>query len=362
MEENNTQIISLTKTEKRLKRENFNFLDSGIACAAFIVFVLVFDLFYKVMPTVIKGNLIGSIVLSLLAEAVFGFAVWFTAGTRRVNFVKATKMNKRVDFYSVLLAIAISLISLTCFGYLTNVFVAFLNKIGYTSSSGQILIPNFTTYFLYVLLICVAPAFFEDFLFRGTILSGLREKLGIHKSVILSALFFMLMHGGPDQTIHQFILGVVLGYAFVASGSLWIPVIIHFVNNFTAVTIQFINDFGKTAEDLVVSQTSQTLSWGQIGINLCFALIMAFGGFVLCSLCLKRINKLREKREIKQKEKQVETEFSSEENLETQSLTLNIKKNETDRKNKKYAIILFSASIAYLVLDWVLALVLGFVL
>jgi hypothetical protein len=46
-------------------------------------------------------------------------------------------------------------------------------------------------------------------LFRGVILSGFR-KYGFKVTVFFSALIFMIMHGNAEQTIHQFIVGIIL--------------------------------------------------------------------------------------------------------------------------------------------------------
>jgi sodium transport system permease protein len=80
-------------------------------------------------------------------------------------------------------------------------------------------------------LLAVLPALCEEVAFRGFILSGLRH-LG-HKwwAIVLSAVFFGVAHGILQQSILATLLGVVLGYLAVQSGSLFPCIIFHMTHN-----------------------------------------------------------------------------------------------------------------------------------
>ena len=82
--------------------------------------------------------------------------------------------------------------------------------------------------------IAIIPAFCEEFLFRGLILDRL-SRFGRAKAIFISALLFALMHQNIGQIFYTFILGLVLGYIVVESGSIWGAIVLHFVNNFTQV-------------------------------------------------------------------------------------------------------------------------------
>ena len=92
-------------------------------------------------------------------------------------------------------------------------------------------INNFGTYLIYIVVFCVCPAIFEEVMFRGTILSGLKQ-YGLKVAVVVSAIIFTLMHGNIEQTVHQFIIGLVVGFIFFKTGNLWLSVMVHFFNNF----------------------------------------------------------------------------------------------------------------------------------
>jgi hypothetical protein len=50
-------------------------------------------------------------------------------------------------------------------------------------------------------------------------------------AIVISALFFALIHMNPWQALNAFIIGVVMGYLYYKTGSLLLTMLIHFVNN-----------------------------------------------------------------------------------------------------------------------------------
>ena len=87
-----------------------------------------------------------------------------------------------------------------------------------------------------LIMIAVLPALGEEFLFRGVVLRLFREwTKNPHLAVLISAFLFSALHLQFYGFLPRFVLGVVLGYLFVWTRSIWIPVIIHFVNNAIAV-------------------------------------------------------------------------------------------------------------------------------
>ncbi|MBQ7380753.1 MAG: CPBP family intramembrane metalloprotease [Clostridia bacterium] len=76
----------------------------------------------------------------------------------------------------------------------------------------------------------VIPAFAEELLFRGVILSNLKP-YGKGMAVVLSALLFGLMHMNASQLLYATAAGLVLGAVYVATDSLWLCILIHFSNN-----------------------------------------------------------------------------------------------------------------------------------
>jgi sodium transport system permease protein len=88
-----------------------------------------------------------------------------------------------------------------------------------------------------ILLIGLSPAICEELAFRGFILSGLRH-LG-HKwaAIVLASVFFGLTHFMLQQSLSACVIGVVIGYVAVKTGSLFPGVLYHFVHNSTSVLL-----------------------------------------------------------------------------------------------------------------------------
>jgi len=84
------------------------------------------------------------------------------------------------------------------------------------------------------LSMAIIPALVEEFLFRGVILKNLMP-YGKTVAVVISALLFGLMHQNFFQFLYAFAAGLMLGYVFLLTGSVWCGVLIHFINNFISV-------------------------------------------------------------------------------------------------------------------------------
>ena len=81
----------------------------------------------------------------------------------------------------------------------------------------------------FISTVVVAPLV-EEFAFRGAVLGSLR-KYGDGLAIIVSAVMFGLVHGNIRQIPFAFLSGVVLGFITVKSGSLWMGILAHAVNN-----------------------------------------------------------------------------------------------------------------------------------
>jgi membrane protease YdiL (CAAX protease family) len=87
-----------------------------------------------------------------------------------------------------------------------------------------------------IMLICVQPAIVEELFFRRVTLGTLRQAMNAHAAVWISALMFGLAHIGAPLSIPMLtLLGVGLGYVRVASGSLVLPMLMHFGHNLAIV-------------------------------------------------------------------------------------------------------------------------------
>ncbi|MDY0298747.1 MAG: ABC transporter permease subunit/CPBP intramembrane protease [Candidatus Cloacimonadaceae bacterium] len=86
------------------------------------------------------------------------------------------------------------------------------------------------------LVIAVAPGICEELMFRGFLIRFF-EKYGIRASIILSGLFFAAFHLDPFRFIPVLILGIILAYLTLRSGSIFNAMFSHAINNGFALII-----------------------------------------------------------------------------------------------------------------------------
>lgn len=76
----------------------------------------------------------------------------------------------------------------------------------------------------------VVPSLTEEFAVRGFLLQSIR-KYGDGFAIVMSSLVFSLLHANAVQIPFAFMAGLVLGYIYCKTNSIWPSVIVHFLNN-----------------------------------------------------------------------------------------------------------------------------------
>lgn len=103
---------------------------------------------------------------------------------------------------------------------------------------------------LNLLIIALIPAFGEEMTFRGVLQQSLTRKLNPHVAIILSAAIFSFIHFQFYGFLPRMFLGILLGYMFYITGSLWTSMLMHFFNNGTAVVLYYLNNKGVLGIDV----------------------------------------------------------------------------------------------------------------
>ena len=96
-----------------------------------------------------------------------------------------------------------------------------------------------------MLMIAVIPALGEEMMFRGLLQRLLGEWFkNIHISIFVTAFIFGAIHVQFYGLLPRMMLGVMFGYLYLWTGTLWAPVFAHFINNGTAVLISYLSNTG----------------------------------------------------------------------------------------------------------------------
>lgn len=93
-----------------------------------------------------------------------------------------------------------------------------------------------STLFLF-LTIALTPALCEEILFRGYLQRQVERRFGALWAIVAVGVFFGLYHMSVTQLVPLSVLGIYLGFVVWATGSLWAGVLVHLLNNGTAVVI-----------------------------------------------------------------------------------------------------------------------------
>lgn len=143
--------------------------------------------------------------------------------------------------------------------FLSGIEKWMVEKENYASNViNQVLVsPTFGIMILNLFIIAILPAIAEEFIFRG-VFQKIFYKLfrSGHLAIWFTAFLFSAIHFQFFGFVPRFILGLVFGYLFFWSGTLWLPIISHFVNNAFPVIMAYIQGMEEMTipSDLPLSQ------------------------------------------------------------------------------------------------------------
>ena len=124
----------------------------------------------------------------------------------------------------------------------TNILASLFSGFGFVIPDYSIKTPN-GPFGVVVTLVgtAIIPPLTEEFAMRGIVMGSLR-KYGDKFAIVSSAILFGLMHGNIRQIPFAFVVGLILGYAVIKTGSLWTGVAIHFLNNLFASVLTMLGE------------------------------------------------------------------------------------------------------------------------
>lgn len=99
-----------------------------------------------------------------------------------------------------------------------------------------------------VLIIGVGPGVIEELFCRGFLGRGLVGRYGVVGGVLLTSILFGALHVDPLYALAVVPMGVFLHVIYLANQSLWVPMLLHFLNNTLAVVAVMVLDSDPTEE------------------------------------------------------------------------------------------------------------------
>ena len=93
-------------------------------------------------------------------------------------------------------------------------------------------------------VIALIPAIGEELTFRGVLQQSLTRRMNPHIAIFLSAAIFSFIHFQFYGFLPRMFLGLLMGYMFYITNSLWTSMLMHFLNNGAAVVLYYLSNKG----------------------------------------------------------------------------------------------------------------------
>ena len=116
--------------------------------------------------------------------------------------------------------------------------------------------------FFTVLVSVIFAPIFEELICRGIVLESFRAKYGVFAAWIWSSIFFGLIHGHLTAMFSAAILGLVLGYVYLRSNSIFSVIILHALNNGLALALMAFGLNDSTFREIIPSTEIYWSIWG----------------------------------------------------------------------------------------------------
>lgn len=129
-----------------------------------------------------------------------------------------------------------------------------------------------------LLLVGILTGFSEELFFRGALQRLLAStSMSRHAAIWLAAIVFSAVHLQFYGFVPRLLLGAFFGYLLMWSGSVWLPVIAHTLNNSLYIITRYAN-VGETSEAVTATNTS----WISITISAVFTVVCLTALYLTC--------------------------------------------------------------------------------
>ena len=281
--------------QKQYLRSEYNFLDSSKMFLNVLLYPLIVSfifLFIVEFVAIFSGNTMADASQTwiyvfftlILTQATFLVVFILYNKKNRINVWKATKISQKVNPWAVVIVVAMSAASIFLLSPFINLINYLLSLVGYNpDGSLPFEVNNFWKFLYAAITMALIPGIVEELLMRGVVFQGLLKRWKPIVAIVIGATLFMLMHTSLQQTVYQFILGILLCYTMYVSGNIIYPIIFHFVNNFTVILVSYI------ATSRAVSSIAVPYSSAMDYISPFLYLVLGAAVLVGLSILLKRV-------------------------------------------------------------------------
>lgn len=203
-----------------------------------LVFQIVLLIIAKIMSVDVAtfaDNTIVTIInccLTPVTMLVFFFAYNYK---HKIKCAEAVTDGEKISLLPISISIVLAIIAIFLFTPFMNLINNAFQMWGYVVDNSipmQDLMTDNGWYFLLgIVIFALLPAISEELIFRGIVQKSLSSRYKGHVVIIMTALIFTLIHGSLNQTLYQFLIGIMLSFLSLVGGSVVYSTILHFLNN-----------------------------------------------------------------------------------------------------------------------------------
>ena len=238
-------------------------------------------------PNIIKGMKIAQAVSAILTFIVPAFLFAWFSSEKKIGYLKLNKGFNIIIGSAVVLLVFSAMPLINWIGEVNSHFTLpdFLSGIEHWMKSTEESLKKLTDAFLQMngitdlvvnlIVVALLAAIGEELFFRGAMQNVFLEwTKSSHAAVWITAILFSALHAQFYGFLPRMLLGVVLGYLYIWSGSLWLSMLFHFLNNGLAVLFSYLIGKGK------ISETAETVGAGDTPIILVIASVIVSIGLL----------------------------------------------------------------------------------
>ncbi|MDO5041627.1 MAG: type II CAAX endopeptidase family protein [Peptoniphilus sp.] len=264
--------------KNKYKKKNLNVL--SVNTFTLVLAIIFLTIGYSIQSRdFFKGTFINEVFIILIP------ALLLSGSGKRTEVLKVKEFSFK-NFIRVILVVIFS-----------YPLILLLNGIFLTILSQFIALENFPMDYShaklkYLFYICLLPAICEEIFFRGALINSYKI-YGGKFAILMSSLVFALFHFDVQNFIAPLLLGVLFGNLLELTGSIFAPMLAHFLNNVIAfLTARYVNE-------TIFKYLNQTELARDIG-SLQLYIIIVLGAISIVSVIVLRflfVRMDREKRE-----------------------------------------------------------------
>ena len=177
-----------------------------------------------------------SIAFAMLTQV--AILIILLALRKSFDLKQALKFQSKIGTQNSLVCILIGIVGVASLSPIVGWFSAFLQSVGYVSSSLNLELASPALLVIAILLFAFVPAVLEELVFRGCVLQGLKG-FGKWAAILGTSALFVLVHGSLEQIIYPFILSIFLCSVVLRTNSVVCAIIVHFVSNTASLILSY---------------------------------------------------------------------------------------------------------------------------